>query len=266
MKVGHKMEFRPCIDIHNGRVKQIVGGSLADKGNQATENYVSDYDATYYAKLYRRLGISGGHVILLNSKDSEFYEATKAQAIEALKEWPGGLHVGGGITPDNAKEFLDAGASHVVVTSYLIEDKKISFTRLEKLAETVGKEHLVLDLSCKKATNPGEYSVVANRWQDVTNSKMTPKLLERLSAYCDEFLIHAVDVEGKGQGIDCDLVKLLGEYDGCPITYAGGVHTKEDLQLIKTLGKNKINVTIGSALDIFGGNLVFEEVLDYIKE
>ena len=256
------MEFRPCIDIHNGKVKQIIGGSLADKGDQATENYVSEYDGAYYADLYRSLGISGGHVILLNAKDSEYYEATKAQALSALKEWPGGLQVGGGITPDNAKEFLDAGASHVVVTSYLIEDKKISFDRLSKLADAVGKEHLVLDLSCIKGETEGEYLVVANRWQDVTDSRMTPELLEQLSDYCDEFLIHAVDVEGKGQGIDGELVKLLGEYEGLPVTYAGGVHSKEDLRLIKTLGNDRVNVTIGSALDLFGGNLVFEEVLE----
>ena len=260
------MEFRPCIDIHNGKVKQIVGGSLADQGNQAKENYVSEYDAKYYANLYHSLGISGGHVILLNAKDSEFYEATKAQALAALSEWPGGLQVGGGITPDNAKEFLDAGASYVVVTSYLIEDKKISFNRLKKLAEAVGKEHLVLDLSCIRGEKPGEYFVVTNRWQDVTDSRMTPELLKQLSEYCDEFLIHAVDVEGKGQGIDGELVKLLGEYEGCPVTYAGGVHNEEDLHLIKTLGKNKVNVTIGSALDLFGGKLVFEEVLQYIRE
>lgn len=258
------MEFRPCIDIHNGKVKQIVGGSLADKGNYATENFVSEYDAKYYANLYHRLGISGGHVILLNSKDSEFYEATRAQAMEAVSEWRGGLQVGGGITPDNAKEFLDAGASHVIVTSYIIEDKQISFERLKKLTQAVGKEHLVLDLSCIRGKNPGEYFVVAGRWQDVTDSRMTPQLLEELSVYCDEFLIHAVDVEGKGGGIDAGLVKMLGAYEGRTVTYAGGVHSKEDLHLIKTLGNNRINVTIGSALNIFGGNLVLEEVLEYI--
>ena len=259
------MEFRPCIDIHNGKVKQIVGGSLADKGNQAEENFVSEYDAPYYARLYKRMGIKGGHVILLNAKDSEYYEATKAQALAALSEWPGGLQVGGGINPDNAGEFLAAGASHVVVTSYLIEDKKISFDRLRKLAEAVGKEHLVLDMSCIRGSNPGEYYVVANRWQDVTDSKMTVELLEKLSEYCDEFLIHAVDVEGKGQGIDTKLVQILGEYEGRPVTYAGGVHSEEDLRLIKEYGNNRVNVTIGSALDLFGGRLVFEEVLDYIR-
>ena len=259
------MEFRPCIDIHNGKVKQIVGGSLADRGNQATENYVSEYSAKHYAKLYRDLGISGGHVILLNAKDSEFYEATKQQAIEALSEWPGGLQVGGGITPENAKEFLKAGASHVVVTSYLFEEREISYARLEEMVQAVGKEHLVLDMSCIKGERDGEYLVVANRWQSVTNSRMTPELLKRLSAYCDEFLIHAVDVEGKGKGIDKELIKILGEYEGIPVTYAGGVHNKDDLCMIKNLGKDRVNVTIGSALDIFGGQMVFEEVLEFIE-
>ena len=259
------MEFRPCIDIHNGKVKQIVGGSLADQGNLAKENYVSEYGADHYARLYQELGLSGGHVILLNAKDSEYYEATKRQALQALQAWPQGLQVGGGITPDNAAEFLDAGASHVVVTSYLFEEGELSLARIQKLVQEVGKEHLVLDMSCVRDADTGEYLVVSNRWQNVTTSRMTPQLLKELSAYCDEFLIHAVDVEGKGSGIDQDLVRILGEYEGVPITYAGGVHSMEDLQLIKTLGKNHVNVTIGSALDLFGGEMVFEEVLNLIR-
>lgn len=259
------MEFRPCIDIHNGKVKQIVGGSLADRGNLAKENYVSEYDAAYYAGLYRKLGLPGGHVILLNARESEFYEATKQQALQALKAWPQGLQAGGGITLENAAEFLDAGASHVVVTSYLFEDGEISYTRLHKLVQEVGKEHLVLDMSCALDRTSGAYLVVSNRWQNVTKSRLTPALLTELSAYCDEFLIHAVDVEGKGSGIDSELVKILGEYQGVPVTYAGGVHNREDLHLIKTLGKNRVNVTIGSALDLFGGPLAFEEVLQLIR-
>ncbi len=259
------MEFRPCIDIHNGKVKQIVGGSLADKGNLAKENYVSEYGADYYAGLYRELGLTGGHVILLNARESEFYEATKRQALQALRAWPRGLQAGGGITSENAAEFLDAGASHVVVTSYLFEEGEISLTRLQKLVQEIGKEHLVLDMSCIRGTEPGEYLVVSNRWQSVTKNRMTTAFLEELSGYCDEFLIHAVDVEGKGGGIDEELVKILGEYDGLPITYAGGIHSREDLSLIKTLGKNKINVTIGSALDLFGGQMVFEDVLQIIR-
>ena len=111
------MEFRPCIDIHNGKVKQIVGSSLMDNGDKARENFVSARDAVFFAKLYQRDRLKGGHVILLNPASSSYYEETKRQAIEALRAYPGGLQVGGGICPENAEEFLRAGASHVIVTS-----------------------------------------------------------------------------------------------------------------------------------------------------
>jgi len=253
------MEFRPCIDIHNGKVKQIVGGSLKDTGNQAEENFVSEQDAAFYARLYKEEGIKGGHIILLNAADSEYYEATKAQALLALKEYPGGLQVGGGITPENARDYLEAGASHVIVTSYVFKDGKIHFERLEKLVEMVGKEHLVLDVSCRKVGD--EYFVVTDRWQKLTEEKLDAALLERLSAYCDEFLIHAVDVEGKANGIEKELVAELGGWNKLPMTYAGGVHCFEDLRQIKELGKNHLNVTVGSALDLFGGKLKWEDVL-----
>ena len=258
------MEFRPCIDIHNGKVKQIVGGSLMDEGNVAKENFVAKQDAAFFAKLYRDAGIRGGHIILLNSSDSEYFTATKEQAMLALRAYPGGLQVGGGITPENAEEFLEAGASHVIVTSYVFRDGKIHYDRLEKLVAVVGKEHLVLDVSCKKI---GEnYLVVTDRWQNITEEIVDIALLERLYAYCDEFLIHAVDVEGKANGIEKELVALLGEWDKCPITYAGGVHSYEDLNYIKEVGKNHLNVTIGSALDLFGGSMKWEEVLSIIDK
>lgn len=253
------MEFRPCIDIHNGKVKQIVGGSLKDKNNQALENFVSEQDASFYAKLYRDAGIKGGHIILLNPVDSEYYEATKTQALAALKAYPGGLQVGGGITPDNAGEYLETGASHVIVTSYVFKDGRIHFERLQKMVEAVGKEHLVLDVSCRKCGE--DYMVVTDRWQKVTEEKLDCALLDRLSAYCDEFLIHAVDVEGKADGIEKELVTVLGQWGKLPITYAGGVHSYEDLQLIKELGNDHLNVTVGSALDLFGGKLKWDEVL-----
>ena len=253
------MEFRPCIDIHNGKVKQIVGGSLKDKNNQALENFVSEQDAPFYAKLYRDAGIKGGHIILLNPVDSEYYEATKTQALAALKAYPGGLQVGGGITPDNAGEYLETGASHVIVTSYVFKDGRIHFERLQKMVEAVGKEHLVLDVSCRKCGE--DYMVVTDRWQKVTEEKLDCALLDRLSAYCDEFLIHAVDVEGKADGIEKELVTVLGQWGKLPITYAGGVHSYEDLQLIKELGNDHLNVTVGSALDLFGGKLKWDEVL-----
>lgn len=256
------MEFRPCIDIHNGKVKQIVGGSLRDAGNQAKENFVSEQDAAFYAKMYQKDGIRGGHIILLNAKDSEYYEATKMQAMLALKAYPNGLQVGGGITAENAGEFLAAGASHVIVTSYVFRDGRIDFERLEKLVAAVGKERLVLDLSCRRCD--GEYYIVTDRWQKFTEEKVTLSLLNRLKEYCDEFLIHAVDVEGKASGIETELVELLGSWGEIPVTYAGGVGNFADLEQLKVLGQNRVNVTIGSALDLFGGEMAYEEVLKYI--
>ena len=189
------MEFRPCIDIHNGKVKQIVGGSLKDTGNFAEENFVSKQDAAFYANMYKEAGIHGGHIILLNAKDSEYYAATKEQALKALSAYPGGLQIGGGITAENAEEFLVAGASHVIVTSYVFMDGRIDYDRLKQLVAAVGKEHLVLDLSCRKRND--DYYIVTDRWQKFTEEKVTLSLLNRLKDSCDEFLIHAVDVEGR---------------------------------------------------------------------
>lgn len=258
------MEFRPCIDIHNGQVKQIVGGSLTDLNNEATENFVATQDAAFFANLYKKAGLKGGHIILLNSKDSEYYEATRAQAFEALREYPGGLQVGGGITSQNAGEYLEAGASHVIVTSYVFHDGKVDYKRLKELERAVGKEHLVLDLSCKKVD--GEYRIVTDRWQKLTKEVVSLELMDRLAGYCSEFLIHAVDVEGKANGIEAELAAMLGAWDGLPITYAGGVHSYEDLDLLKRLGRNRLNVTIGSALELFGGNLQWKEVVRRIQE
>ena len=249
------MQFRPCIDIHNGKVKQIVGGSLRDEGNLAEENFVSEQDAPFYAKMYQKAGIKGGHIILLNAKDSEYYSATKEQAMLALAAYPNGLQVGGGITAENAKEFLDAGASHVIVTSYVFREGKIDYERLEKLVQTVGKERLVLDLSCRKRENM--YYIVTDRWQKFTKEEVTLSLLNRLMNYCDEFLIHAVDVEGKAKGIETELVVMLGEWGKIPVTYAGGVGSFKDLEQLKVLGQNCVNVTIGSALDLFGGDMKY---------
>ena len=252
------MRFRPCIDIHNGRVKQIVGGSLTDAGDRAKENFVSEMNAAWYADLYRSHGLTGGHVILLNAKDSPYYEQTKAQAVSALREWPGGLMIGGGISADNAGEFLDAGASHVIVTSWVFRDGHIRYDRIRTLRETVGKEHLVLDLSCRK--RDGKYFVVTDRWQKFTEEEVTADLLSRLQESCDEFLIHAVDVEGKAKGIEEALVELLADACGIPATYAGGVGSYEDVRKLRDLGKGKVDVTIGSALDLFGGQLEFRKV------
>ena len=268
-----KMQFRPCIDIHNGKVKQIVGSSLKDAGNQAEENFVSKQDAIFYANMYKADGITGGHIILLNSRDSEFYEASKQQALLALHTYPGGLQIGGGITAENASFYIEEGASHVVVTSYVFKDGKIYYDHLKQLVKSVGKNRIVLDLSCRYIEKNGMindeecakesgYYVVTDRWQKVTRERITPEFLDEMATYCDEFLIHAVDVEGKQNGIETELIKLLGDWGKIPMTYAGGVHTFGDIESIKHLGKGKINVTIGSALDLFGGSLKYKEVLE----
>ena len=253
------MRFRPCIDIHNGKVKQIVGGSLLDWDDYAQENFVSGQDASFFAELYRKKGLKGGHVILLNPETSEFYPETKRQAILALQAYPGGLQVGGGIRDENAGEFLDAGASHVIVTSYVFRNGQISYENLEKIKTAVGKEHLVLDLSCRK--KDGRYYIVTDRWQKFTDVIVTEKLLNEMAFHCDEFLIHAVDVEGKASGIEGELVELLAVMEGFTITYAGGIGTFEDLEELRKKGRGKVDVTIGSALDLFGGKMEFARVL-----
>ena len=257
------MKFRPCIDIHNGKIKQIVGGSLLDQNDTAHENYVSTKDACYYAELYRKLQLKGGHVILLNGKESSYYTETKNQAILALHTFPKALQVGGGITNENALMFMQEGASHVIVTSYLFENDKFSMQRLEALVELVGKEHIVIDLSCRKGADG--YRIMTNRWQTYTDELLTIDFLDSLSNYCDEFLIHAVDVEGMANGIEADLVGYLGSWTKNKITYAGGVKSLEDIELIRKLGNNRIDVTIGSALDLFGGNLSMKDVIAQIS-
>ena len=257
------MEFRPCIDIHNGKVKQIVGGTLKDQGDMAAENFVSEQDAPFYAKLYQSYRIRGGHIILLNGKDSPHYEATKLQALAALQVYPGGMQVGGGITAENAHEFLRAGASHVIVTSYVFRDGKVDYERLEKLVQAVGQEHLVLELSCRK--KDGAYYIVTDRWQKFTEERVTVELLDRLYQYADEFLIHAVDVEGKASGIERELVELLGSWNRIPVTYAGGIGSFQNLEELAEWGQHHLNYTIGSALDLFGGTMKFEDVLAFSK-
>lgn len=258
------MEFRPCIDIHNGKVKQIVGGSLKDEGNFAKENFVSGQDAAFYARLYQKEGIKGGHIIMLNHKDSMYYEETKQQALSALHTYFGGLQVGGGIHAKNAEEFLAAGASHVIVTSYVFQNGYVNYENLERLKKEIGKEHLVLDLSCRKWED--SYYIVTDRWQKFTEERITEQLLDCLMGYADEFLVHAVDVEGKASGIEWELAKILGNWAKIPITYAGGIGSFEDLRQLKEAGHGKLNVTIGSALDLFGGSMEYQKVLEYLKE
>ena len=255
------MEFRPCIDIHNGKVKQIVGGSLRDEGSQARENFVSEQDAAFYAGLYQRQGIHGGHVILLNKEGTEYFETTRQQALSALRAYPGGLQIGGGIRDDNAADYLNAGASAVIVTSYVFRDGQMNWENLKKLEAAVGADHLVLDVSCRRKGD--DYYIVTDRWQKFTEEELTIELLHKLESWCDEYLIHGVDVEGKAQGIDQELVQLLARYNGNKVTYAGGVKNFDDLELLKNYGNDKIDVTIGSALDLFGGDMEFSKVLEY---
>ncbi len=258
------MEFRPCIDIHNGKVKQIVGSTLSDSGDYAGENFVSEKSGADFAALFRTDGLTGGHVILLNPHSSPYYEATLAQALSALREWPGGLMIGGGINADNAKEFLDGGASHVIVTSYVFRDGKIVMDNLRKLTRAVGRDHVVLDLSCRR--RDGRYYICTDRWQKFTDTELTAELFDRLSGYADEFLIHGIDVEGKGHGADRALVELLADVNGYPITYAGGLRSLSDLQELRQLGKNRIHATVGSALDIYGGALPYRDVVNFCRE
>ncbi len=257
------MKFRPCIDIHNGSVKQIVGGSLRDEGDLARENFVSAQDAVFFSKLYREYGLTGGHIILLNPISSAYYEETKRQALSALAAYPGGLQAGGGITPENAADFLKAGASHVIVTSYVFTEGRIQYDKLQALVREVGKERLVLDLSVRR--REGRYYIVTDRWQKYTSVQLNEQTLDELSHYCDEFLIHAVDVEGKSGGIEEPVAALLGEWGKIPVTYAGGVHSFEDLDQLKQLGHGRVDVTIGSALDLFGGGMAFQDVLAYME-
>lgn len=255
------MRFRPCIDIHNGKVKQIVGGSLSDQGDRAIENFASSKGAEYFADMYRKDGLVGGHVILLNPPSSEYYQATYEQAKRALLAYPGGLQIGGGIQAENAASFLKMGASHVIVTSYVFKDGKIRWENLERLEKEVGKKHVTVDLSCRK--KDGEYYIVTDRWQKFTDVKLSADILTQISEYCDEFLVHGVDVEGKASGIDENLAKLLGEYKGIPVTYAGGISSVEDLEQFRKLTGGKLDFTIGSALDIFGGKLSYNMVKCY---
>ncbi len=250
------MKFRPCIDLHQGKVKQIVGGTLTGSSANLVENFVSEHDASYYAELFRRDGLAGGHVIMLGP-------GNEAEALKALAAYPNGLQVGGGINTDNAGFYLDHGASHVIVTSYVFRDGAINYPNLIGLVKAIGKERLVMDLSCR--AKEGTYFVVTDRWQKFTGFEINETNLADLAEYCAEFLIHAADVEGRRQGIEEDLVAKLGQWAPIPTTYAGGIKDLTDLDLIYRLGQEKLDFTVGSALDIFGGSLAYEELIQRVK-
>jgi phosphoribosylformimino-5-aminoimidazole carboxamide ribotide isomerase len=239
--------FRPCIDLHEGKVKQIVGASLTGDPADLRTHFVSERPSRWFAELYRRDGLRGGHVIMLGP-------GNEAAAREALAAYPGGLQVGGGIRLDNAAGWLEAGASHVIVTSWIFRDGQLDGERLKALAAAIGKKRLVLDLSCRK--KGADYVVVTDRWQTFTDLKIAPDFLSSLGEWCDEFLVHAADVEGLCRGVDLELVEQLGRWSPRPATYAGGANALGDLEEVARAGAGRINLTIGSALDIFGGSLV----------
>jgi phosphoribosylformimino-5-aminoimidazole carboxamide ribotide isomerase len=239
--------FRPCIDLHEGRVKQIVGGTLGNDPSQLRTNFVSTRSAAYYAELYRRDDLKGGHIILLGP-------GNEAAAWEALRAYPEGMHLGGGVNIDNARHWLELGASHVIVTSWIFREGMLDRERLDALVRAVGRKRLVLDLSCRRRGD--DYFVVTDRWQKFTSLKVDAPTLESLAKDCDEFLIHAADVEGLCRGIDVELVERLGSASPIPTTYAGGAKSLEDLKTVDRLGRGRVDLTIGSALDIFGGSRV----------
>ncbi len=249
------MRFRPCIDLREGRVVQIVGGTLGSTGARGlVTNFETERSPADFARMYKEDRLPGGHVISLGPDNEE-------AALAALSAYPGGMHMGGGVNPDNARTFLDAGASHVIVTSYVFREGLIDEERLNRLVEAVGKQRLVLDLSCRKRDDM--FWVVTDRWRNFTEVKISAGTLEWLSKYCRELLVHGVDVEGKKAGIEESLVKILGKWSPIPVTYAGGATSLADLDRVKVLGRDRVDLTIGSALDIFGGDVAYRDVVDW---
>ena len=253
------MRFRPCIDLHGGRVKQIVGSTLSDADSTSLQtNFSSELPPSHYARMYRRDNLTGGHVIMLGPGNEK-------AAIDALSAWPGGLQIGGGITADNASLWLERGASHVIVTSFVFHDGILDEGRLQTLLGRVGREHLVLDLSCRRRDEG--YYVVTDRWQKFTHLRISGEVLSELAGCCDEFLIHAVDVEGKCMGIDTELVHLLARHRHVPVTYAGGVGSMADMYAIREAGQGRVDATVGSALDIFGGSgCTYDELVAFHRQ
>ena len=239
--------FRPCIDLRGGRVVQIVGGTLNDDpdgGAGERVNFTTARSSASYAEQYGSDGLVGGHVIMLGPGNED-------AARTALAAWPGGMQIGGGINGTNAREWLDAGAAHVIVTSWLFEGATFDVERLSQLVRAVGADRVVIDLSCRR--RDGAYWVVTDRWQTFTDLELNQEILKRLADSCAEFLVHGVDVEGLAQGIDLDLVTLLAESSPIPSTYAGGAQSIDDLRVVSDVSDGRVDLTIGSALDIFGG-------------
>ncbi|GFN30276.1 phosphoribosylformimino-5-aminoimidazole carboxamide ribotide isomerase [Paenibacillus xylaniclasticus] len=251
------MKFRPCIDMHQGKVKQIVGETLTSEQGAVVENFVSSHDSVYYAQLFKKDKLTGGHVIMLGGGNEE-------EAVRALQAYPGGLQIGGGINAGNARFYLEQGASHVIVTSYIFREGKLDQGNLDAIVAEVGKDKLVIDLSCKE--KDGKWYVVTNQWKLFSDFEVNEANIRYLEQFCDEFLIHAVDVEGKQSGIQQSLVEALAQWVTIPCTYAGGARSMEDLELFKRLSGGKLDITVGSALDIYGGRLPYEQVVAYCAQ
>lgn len=243
------MKFRPCIDLHDGKVKQIVGETL---NHNLIENFVSSHTSSYYAQLFKKDRLKGGHVIMLGPNNEN-------AAKEALQAYRSGLQIGGGINAENAMEYIEAGASHVIVTSYIFKDGQLNWEHLNKIVDVVGKERLVIDLSCK--AKDGKWFVVTNQWKQFSDFEVNEQNIRHLEQYCDEFLVHAVDVEGKQSGIQQTLVADLAKWVSIPTTYAGGARSLEDIAIFHEISEGKLDLTIGSALSIFGGNLDYDIAL-----
>ena len=253
------MEFRPCIDLHNGQVKQIVGSTLID-GHEGTlqTNFSSSHPSSYYAKMYKADGLTGGHIIMLGPGNED-------AAAEALAAYPGGMQVGGGINASNGRQWIERGASGVIVTSWVFKDGQIHEDRLQELVAVVGKEHLVLDLSCRRRGDA--YYIVTDRWQNFTEVQVNQESMRYFAKFCSEFLVHAVDVEGKCNGIETELARSLAQWSPIPTTYAGGVKNIADMETLNRLGDSKLHATVGSALDIFGGStMTYREAVAFHKE
>jgi len=238
-------QFRPCIDLHQGQVKQIVGSSLSDDDDNVQTNFISSHNSSWYAELYKKNGLQGGHVIMLGP-------GNESEALHALQAYPGGLQIGGGINAENAQYYLDQGASHVIVTSWIFTDDELDMGKLSALSSAIGKERLVLDLSCRQ-TKFG-YRIATNRWQNITRTPVNSHTLELLAEHCEEFLVHAADVEGKQEGMDEELIHYLARFSPIRCTYAGGATRTSDLQRVQEISGGQVDLTIGSALDIFGGS------------
>lgn len=251
------LEFRPCIDLHDGKVKQIVGSTLGHKDQDVIENFISNHDSSYYAKMFAKDQLTGGHVIMLGDGNEE-------AALAALAAYPQGLQVGGGITTENAKKYIDAGATHVIVTSFIFYDGRLNVDRLKQLVQIIGKQHLVIDLSCRK--RDGKWFVVTDKWTKFSDFEVNAESIAFIENFCDELLIHAVDVEGKKGGMQESLVHDLATWTTIPTTYAGGVRSLGDLKKFENIANGKLHITIGSALSIFGGDLPYSDVVNYCNK